>query len=64
MGGSFDRCRAGAPIECVFAADMVHVLRWQLDLNWLLRAGQDPYRWLEFGRGRISSFHAAPIGRC
>jgi sugar phosphate isomerase/epimerase len=49
--------RGGTPIERVFAADMVHVLRWQLDLNWLLRAGQDPYRWLEFGRGRISSVH-------
>ncbi len=41
-------------------------LGWQMDIGWVVRAGQDPLAWIERYRDRIVSFHIkdlAPAGQ-
>jgi sugar phosphate isomerase/epimerase len=45
------------PMESLLEADQLGMLRWQIDVGWVSQAGQDVYRWLDYGRGRLCSIH-------
>ena len=42
------------PIDCILAAPGV---LWQMDIAWLVRAGEDPGGWMATHGTRIASFH-------
>ena len=49
------------PIDHILAAS--NTLRWQADIGWIARAGEDPLHWLSRHDGRIGALHVKDVAK-
>jgi sugar phosphate isomerase/epimerase len=52
---------AKTALELLFEASQGSPLAWQVDVAWLVRAGEDPKQWMERYRDRVISAHVKDI---